>query len=310
LLADADGYALAELSPLEIDPAVGMDGLEVVLVRGGAVEGRVLTAAGKDPAGIIVGIDRADGHPQTQRVGPDGAFRFERLTPGRFQLARSEVEARSESWSTSWVSGPEHGDEPKALPWNCVVEDGRTTRFDLDLREADPCILLADVEVNGAPATGWTAKLWLAGSHATTRDLPSGTVDAQGRLRIETDEPGEKRLTLELPAEVGGAAFDTDLDLRRGENRVPIELRVGTIRGHCAGANEGTLIRFTATGQGVHCHAHVRVDAGGNFELRSVLAGTGTLARLKMPSEGGSFTPVAEVAVDVPAGGSVDAAVP
>jgi RNA polymerase sigma-70 factor (ECF subfamily) len=308
ILCDADGWALAEVSPLEINPAKGMDGIEIELVRGGAIEGHVRKAPGKDPAGVIVAIDRGDCKPRTQRVGPDGAFRFDHLTPGRFNVTRSEVEVRGNSWSTSWSKGDDV--HPK-YPWNCSVQDGSVTRFDLDLSDERPCALLAQVSANGVPASGWTATLWPE-SRSTTKKLPGGAVDAEGRLRLEVSEPGPWRLLLGPPAESGaGASFEVPVELSRGEIRFPLDLRVGSVRGHCAGPRGESSISFSGGQRGsVTCRSEVRLDAQGRFEMPFVLAGHGRVGRLQILAEGGTSGPDTEVPVDVPAGGSVEVEVP
>jgi RNA polymerase sigma factor (sigma-70 family) len=308
ILCEADGWALAEVSPLEIDPAVGVDGIEIALVRGGSVEGRVLTAAGKDPAGIIVGIDRFDGKPRTKRAGPDGRFRFDRLAPGGYRVTHADEEARSEHNSTSWSTGDNVHAEYST---NCSVDDGRTTRFDLDLRDDAPCVLVAHVTVNGQPATGWTAKLW-PNESGTSRDLPGGAVDAQGMLRLQVPEPAKLRLSIEPRAEAGsGASFDLQVDLHRGENAQEVDLRVGAIHGRCAQRDGDWVFEYASTSKGsVACRAPVHPTADGSFELPYVLAGAGRVARDEVTGEGMTHGPITQGTVDVPEGGSVDVVVP
>jgi hypothetical protein len=71
----ADGFALAELGPLDVDPATGAHDLDFELLRGGTIEGTVRVAPGLDPAGVIVGANRFDAHPRTQRADEQGRFR-------------------------------------------------------------------------------------------------------------------------------------------------------------------------------------------------------------------------------------------
>src|SRR4029079_14241954 len=95
VLCEAEGWSLAELSPLDVDPATGVDGLKIDLVRGGTIEGKVLVAPGRAPAGVGVGIHRHDGKPRTQRIGPDGTFRLDHLTPGKYLVQRVDEELRA-----------------------------------------------------------------------------------------------------------------------------------------------------------------------------------------------------------------------
>jgi hypothetical protein len=308
ILCEAEGWSLAEVSPLDIDPAVGVDGIQIALVKGGALEGKVLTAPGKEPAGVVVGLDRTDGKPRTLRVGPDGRFRFDHLTPGRYRLARADAEFSPDHMSTSWSNGP---DVHAEYPTNCSVDEGRATKFDLDLRDDQPCVLVAQVSVNGVPATGWTASL-RPSEIATTQKIPGGAVDGQGRLRIEAPEAGPRRLVLEPPAQTSDTAqFEIPVDLHRGENPLPVDLSVGSIRGHCSASPADSVLQFsTEAPSGPVFRALVHLDANGRFEMPCVPAGPGRIGRNTVQPDGGTWGPVAQVHADVPRGGSVDVEVP
>jgi hypothetical protein len=222
-------------------------------------------------------------------------------------VSRSETEGR-DGHSTSWSTGDDVHPE---YPTNCDVDDGKTTRFDLDLREDQPCVLLAQVSVNGAPAVGWTASLWPK-ENATTRKIPGGSVDSQGRLRIEAPDPGEKRLTLQPPAEANpDASFDVRVTLHRGENPVPVDLRVGAIHGRCAVPPAGSLLQFYAgESSSITCSASAHIDANGRFEMPFVLAVRGKVIRSDVRPDGTLIGLNGEAEVDVPAGGSVDVEMP
>jgi hypothetical protein len=306
ILCEAEGWSLGELSPLDVDPATGIDGLKIDLLRGGTIEGKVLVAPGRQPAGVVVGINRHDGKPRTQRIGPDGTFRFERLTPGKYLVERVDEEIRAGSSSTSWSSGDTIRTE---YPTNCSVEDGGTTRFDVDLRDDAPCVLVAKVRVNGAPATGWTASV--AGEERNhTRQTPGGGVDSTGELRVEVRDPGKYVLTL-LPPDASEVDFELPLDLHRGENAVPVEFSVGAVRGTCAGPAAESILNFSpASPGGIACHVSARIGAEGRFEMPCVLAGPGFVTRSDFHADGSIVGPVAKVSVDVPAGGTADAVVP
>ncbi len=308
ILCEAQGWSIAELSPLDVDPAKGVDGLRIDLVRGGTIEGKVLVAPGREPAGVVVGIDRHDGKPRTQRVGPDGTFRFERLSPGKYLVERVDEELRAGSTSTSWSSG---GSERTEYRTNCSVDDGRTTRFDVDLRDDAPCVLVAKVRVNGAPATGWTASV-LGEDRNHTTQTPGGGVDSKGELRVQVREPGKYVLSLQ-PASTGDGSisFDLKLDLRRGENPVPVDLAIGAVRGTCAAPPADSILGFSGANEGkITCNASAKIGADGKFEMPFVLAGPGFVTRSDYHPDGSIEGPVAKIAVDVPAGGTADAVVP
>jgi hypothetical protein len=87
--AEAAGHAPAKTGPLDFDPAVGLEGIELSLTSGGSIEGRVLEN-GQPVAGRIVAASRGDGHPSSTRSDADGIYRFEHLVPGRWQVQRAE----------------------------------------------------------------------------------------------------------------------------------------------------------------------------------------------------------------------------
>jgi protocatechuate 3,4-dioxygenase beta subunit len=101
VVATHPSYAVTTLKGVEIDSSAGFPEVEVVLRRGGALEGMVRTRDGTDVAGRTIEI-----HPegaamtasefQTARTAEDGSFRMEHLPVGKLMasLQQSEVDAR------------------------------------------------------------------------------------------------------------------------------------------------------------------------------------------------------------------------
>jgi hypothetical protein len=132
LRAIAPGLAPGELEPL--DPTRVHDELLIELTRGGAIEGRVVVTEGLSAEGTIVGINRGDIAPRTLRVGPDGRFRFEGLTPGSWQVLAREEELEPGGVTIS-KNTDDRSTDPPEIRWSCEVQANRTTVCDLDLRE-------------------------------------------------------------------------------------------------------------------------------------------------------------------------------
>ncbi len=117
-------WATVELGPMSAREATGT-AHDVELTRGGAIEGRVLRPDGRDGAGVIVGINCGDGDARTVRAGPGGAYRFELLRPGPWQVGACDTEHSAGSvWTTTEDAGT-------PIEWSCHVEEDRTTSFDL-----------------------------------------------------------------------------------------------------------------------------------------------------------------------------------
>jgi RNA polymerase sigma-70 factor (ECF subfamily) len=227
--AEKKPWAPTEIVLRNVDVNRGAGGLEIMLSEGGTIEGRVLPLPGRDPAGTIVAISRGDPFSRTQRVGPDGAYRFEHLMPGRWNVTSVDEEIDPHSSSSTW-----NGDERPEMPWNCEVLEGKTTRFDLGRDAPAPCVLLGQLDVRGAERGVWNAAL--AGAH---RDPKIVTLDDAGAFRLERAQPGE--MTLLLTAITGpleGTRLMAEVDFVVGEARFSHE--VSTAKLVVRGAGSGS----------------------------------------------------------------------
>jgi hypothetical protein len=268
VFCDASGFARAEVSPLEVDPARGLEGIEIHLGPGGTIEGRVLVPSGRDPGGVVVGITRHDGHPRTLRTGPDGAFRFDGLTPGGFEVRRVARELDPSSTSSSY-SGAK---SVVVFPTDCVVEEGRVTRFDLDLRLTFDVILVAHVSMDGRPAAGWTVRARPVSSREVSEDVPGGTVDELGRARVTLPTAGLVRAELRAVAEEETPLeLSQELELSGGETPWIVDLVTGTVEGR---SQPRSGLTYTwLDGGSLHCTVRMETDSAGRFRLERVPVG-------------------------------------
>ncbi len=228
LRAEADGFAATELGPFRIDPEVGMEGIEVELGPGGAIEGFVLVPAESEPAGTIVAINRGDAHARTMRVGADGRFRFERLTPGAYEVRVTDEEldpTRSQTSTNSWKS-------PHVIEGDCVVSAGRTTWYDLDLGGgAEPCVVHGTLRLDGGVPGPWRVTLlpfgetrWVVGDH------PSTTLGPDGEFSLRSREPGAYDLLFAAPGDEGEVTrLMAPIELEQGERDFSLALATGTV---------------------------------------------------------------------------------
>lgn len=125
--AVAPGWAACEAGPFEVAYVDGSEVVELELTRGGSIEGYLLAGPDERIEGRFIAVSHGDGAARTQRLGPDGFYRFEGLTPGAWQVL--EVPEELGPHVTSY--GTYSRDDP--IPWTCTVELGRTTRADVDL---------------------------------------------------------------------------------------------------------------------------------------------------------------------------------
>lgn len=270
LAARAEGWALAEWGPFELD-GEGLRGVELVLTPGGSIAGTLRMPAGRDPGGQLIVTSRGDGLVHRVRTGADGSYRFDGLTPGPWR-----VEHRRREQEQVWTIVQK--DEIVPVEWNCQVFEGSTTRHDIDLTADALAVFTGRLTVEGAPAAGWTATLQRRGDHER-RDERGTVLDADGRFELR-DEPGDYRLVLEAPPVPGAPALELQaavtLALPTGEEHPPWErhLRLGTLFGTAVAA---TTLRFRVGDDGASVTGVFEAPAG-PFEVR-VPSGEGVLER-------------------------------
>ncbi len=226
LRADFPDHAPAELGPLDIDPNVGMEGLELALAPGGAIRGKVLVPSGNPRADLIVGISRGDGHGVTQRTDAQGEFFFDQLTPGQWLVEWRDAEILPHTTSSS--SSSSNGSSPE-LPWNCLVHEGQVTHFDLDLTQLQVASLEGQFQSPGLEGERFRATLSPRGA-SSAKDRACD-LDSEGRFDLEVSSLGPHELTVhgELDS-LHHIRFDEPLELVPGRNLWELEVPAGRLR--------------------------------------------------------------------------------
>lgn len=271
ILCESAGHALAEITVRDVDPKHGRGDLVFHLGVGGAIEGRVIVAKGRDASGVFVGVNRFDGRARTQRVGADGKFRFDGLTPGDWEVKRALTAIDSNNTSTVWMSGvPEVKYES-----NCVVAEGQTTHFDLDLGAELDARLLGHVTVNGAPAVGWSVSARPGDVNVFTSPLPGGAVDARGDVVIRLPHPTKYFLEVREIVEDGTALkISQEIDVHANDNVWTLDLSCGAIEGRITAGDATRVVTLAWNDvQGTSGSSQVNVDADGRFKIPCVPAG-------------------------------------
>ncbi|MFT7669256.1 MAG: RNA polymerase sigma-70 factor (ECF subfamily) [Planctomycetota bacterium] len=212
-----NGYAPVEFGPVNLDGRSSASEIELNISAGGSLRGRVVLAAGLNPAGRLVAISRGDCWAESRRVGADGAYEFTGLIPGRWQVTlvdREIVDGVSTS-STSSFSPVEI--QP---PFNCVVHEGESTEFDLSVTDVLECELVGQLEMVGSDPSLWRGVL-ISRSTQDGSPLPRSMtfkLDAEGRFAQAGIGIGEWRLGFEQ-VESGGLLFSAPLALVAGFNQ-------------------------------------------------------------------------------------------
>jgi len=209
--ARAEGYAPTCIGPFRWGPDDAVEGIELELARAGSLRGRVLTRPDSSPEGLVVGITSGDGWVRTRTVGADGEFRFDDLAPGPWQVRRCREDLGAAQRLNSFRRGP-------PVEWDCSVDPGATTVFDLDLRDEDSCVLSGRFSYANGPTGTWSASLFdgTVPIDSQAVALESCGLDADGRFRLSLSKPGAYLLALHGP---DGIVVGDRVELLRGETQ-------------------------------------------------------------------------------------------
>jgi protocatechuate 3,4-dioxygenase beta subunit len=239
--------------------------LTVILRRGLAVAGRVEEADGSPAAGVFVDLGSAaseqslagrDNVRRSARSDPEGAFRFDGLAPGRYQVGA--------------------GDDAGAGASE-VVEAGAADEVVLRLRP--PGSLVCRVgDPDSAPVAGAEVRVFPVSAAVTgpqrQRTDATGTATfpsvAAQRYRVSVAAPGWPQANREVSVTAGQQA-EVTVTLARG----------GTVIGRIVGLTSEQMARLDVWARG----ARARVAADGSFRLEGVALGPGEV-RASLHPEG------------------------
>ena len=168
--------------------------LTMELSGGATLTGRVLVSEGVDPEGVIVAISHADGHVVLTETAADGAYRFEQLTPGPWQVRRGSLENLEWLRMSRAYSEPEDAPEIQA---DVELEAGVEAAYDLDFTDETPCTVNGWLAMDGAWEPGWSLSLFQEDRRA------SGVVAGDGHFQTTFLGSGEATLTFYSTASTG-----------------------------------------------------------------------------------------------------------
>jgi RNA polymerase sigma factor (sigma-70 family) len=290
-----EGFAEAETAPFEHVPDATLPAFEITIGRGGLLEGRVIAAPGRSVEGTLVGISRGDGLCRVMRVGRDGSYRFEHLASGNWTIRRCERDFQSDGeWTYQQVSGF----DPSLAGFR--IQEGRTTAFDLDLRDAE-CSVEGRLPPGPCAGSRWVARLQRPGDENSWES--SVQVGASGELRIDAGVLGPHLLVLTSTGEAGcDQRVEDRLDLHRGVNPWELPFSTGVLEGESIPG--AVLSHAWADARGRVCTTRFVADGEGRFRVVGIPAGAGSVERIQP----GGGAPRADV--DVPEHGVLRVVLP
>ncbi len=224
--AERSGHAPAESPVVGVGPDLHAEDVELALGPGGTIEGRVRRTDGTDAAGTILGLSRGDGFGRTLRVGPEGTFRIEHLTPGPWW-----IDVRSEELDPGTTTTLDRGRrrEGPGDP-TCHVVEGQTTWHEFEIDAAPACVLEGCLRVDGEPAKAWQVRL-VPHEMVIFQDESEGKpFDIGGCFRIDAKKAGTYWLVLTGAFEQYGDQVLVDvIELAPGVARWEKSIRTGAL---------------------------------------------------------------------------------
>ena len=261
---EAEGLARAELGPLELREGEELDLGPVALETGGALAGRIVTAAEASPAGWAVVVGRGDGHLEWRSAGAEGTFAFEHLAAGEWRVLRVHPDR------VHFLASPGLRALPEELEgWSATVVAGRTTTLELDLGAEQPCTLRGRLLVGGERPRA--SSFWLANA----LERVHATLDARGNFEVRSRRAGSHSLVLREDRPGVTACYYAELELEPGANERAFDMPGGALE--LGGAARGLELSWRGD-SGLEWTARVEPDASRPTALAPVPAGRLTLA--------------------------------
>jgi hypothetical protein len=187
LRGDAPGHARAVPRELDLAPASSTTELRIALRRGATLRGIVSAPTGAPVEGVDVGII-VDGGSTWRTTGPDGAYRFEHVMPGKILLA-----ARQES-----VTGAPVQLSPDVIELDVTLHEGDDVEVPIGGPPPAPTTHVTGV-VRGALSVA-NAKVRFAPERDGAPYVETRT-NAEGAYAIDLFERGAYWIILHLPSD-------------------------------------------------------------------------------------------------------------
>jgi hypothetical protein len=274
--AEARGLAPAECGPFDLDPAGALPEVALALGPGATIAGKVSPAMPDGQvAGLRVVASRGDGELRSATTDAQGAYRLERLTPGRWHVRVQKAPAAGADASVEnvvWAGGE--------IPWNVEAPAGAVTGLDIDLARRPA--LAGRLKLRHQPAAHWKATLR---SRSGSPSIDACEADAQGAFRLECEAPGGATLALAGVCEGTELRLERDLDLAAGESAWERDVELGALVGVRADRMVTQLLLRGECKDGLRAALSVTPDAAGAFSVRALPAGAWRLLHVTFAGE-------------------------
>lgn len=283
LYATCEGFARTSSAALELPAGGELEGVEVVLSRGGTIMGEVYDADGEAARHESVAATHM-ALLRTVNTLSDGGGRFvlEHVEPGAWQLVAMNTGASRDGGDT------DVGDLLGSMRMgSCEVVDGETTHVVLGAPPKDPVRVAGRVTHAGEPAAGALLSFYPEGEQPFER-LELTSVADDGAYEVTLDGGGAYVISVQrVGAGLGQQQtieFSRDVPADVERHRIDLELPVGRISGRVFGpdgepapsarvslAREGGARSDTIMGG---LSAELQTDGEGRYDIDFLRAGS------------------------------------
>ena len=284
IYATADGYAPS--LPLQVTLSTGEESadLRLSLRAGGTITGEIFNKDGELAVGATIQALKPDDYStQLTRSDAAGAFRFENLEPGAWQVIG--IPNLTSALEDSEANQGGRAEVLKDMEMSYVeLTEGAEEHVILGALPEDPVLLNGVIRYRGEPVKGATLVLLIEGEEAGPMIEVS---DSEGRYSAQLDKPGDYLFTVQRA--YGGSYQEQSQSVFRvavpkaPEHRYDIDLpgasitgRVTTKNGEAADAVPLTLSPSHSAGfthSAESTNAMLSTARDGSFTIDSVLPG-------------------------------------
>jgi protocatechuate 3,4-dioxygenase beta subunit len=259
---EKEGYSAASRPNVVISEGGEVEGVDFVLKRGFAVNGKVLDKKGQPVAGAEIQAYpqkvQGDWQRHTTKSKEDGSFRLEGLSPGTYYLR-----AGKSGFGSASKSGVQSG----------------TDGIELTLSEQGALTGTAILAQSGKPVTAYKIRIYRTGQRAGWPVRQQDVADATGAFSVTNLPPG----AYEIDGYTATGLLSTRVafEIREGQETPPVKLSLekgGSIRGvvQSPDGSPSNQARVYATAEDGSRRNPVSAstDAQGRFVLRPLEPGT------------------------------------
>ncbi len=290
LVALRHGFASSEGVQVELVAGEQLDDVVLELRVGGLLTGEVLDHEGEPAVGRSVIVQRMPSYNRQYMMSSDsrGAFRFEHLEPGDWQvIAMPNVMTGEVDSSDSEGMGSMLGSMEMAT---ATMVDGEPLHLILGKPPEDPITIAGEVRHSGEPVADALVSFVPEGSEGLG-DFKMASTDEQGKFELDLDKRGDYLITVQSNVGTGrqnSIEFGERIPAEGDTHHLRFDLPLGRISGHVqdADGDPAANCRVTLNVEGGVAYgsflggqyAEITTDEDGQYDIPYLRPGVYTIS--------------------------------